>query len=120
MKFKDIPFNETKIPKGIQAMLKFNKFDLSIIKNESSYGNKMSLYEIAVFSGDTQIEMPGITEEGDTVKGFLSESDVEGIIKKMLLVTGTDPKTTEYPVDTKDTQGTRMDDSYYYFRKESD
>jgi glycosyltransferase involved in cell wall biosynthesis len=61
-----------------------------------------------------------LVEEGDTVKGFLSESDIEGIIKKMLLVTGADPKTTEYPVDTKDTQGTRMDDSYYYFKKESD
>jgi len=93
MKFKDIPFNETKIPKGIQAMLKFNKFDLSIIKNESSYGNANGLYEIAVFSGNDQIEMPGITEEGDTVKGFLSESDVEGIIKKMHLVSGADPET---------------------------
>ena len=29
------------------------------------------------------IEMPGITEEGDTVKGFLSENDVESIIEKM-------------------------------------
>jgi len=93
MKFKDIPFNKTKMPKGIQAMLKFNKFDLSIIKNESSYGSKMGLYEIAVFSGNTQIEMPGITEEGDTVKGFLSESDVESIIKKMHLVSGADPET---------------------------
>ena len=92
MKFKDIPFNETKMPKGIQALIKFNKFDLSIIKNESSYGNKMGLYEIAVFSGNTQIEMPGITEEGDTVKGFLSESDVESIIKKMHLVSGADPE----------------------------
>ena len=93
MKFKDIPFNETKMPKGIQAMLKFNKFDLSIIKNESSYGNANGLYEIAVFSGDTQIEMSGITEEGDTVKGFLSESDVESNIKKMHLVSGADPET---------------------------
>ena len=51
------------------------------------------LYEIAVFSGNDQIEMPGITEEGDTVKGFLSESDVESIIKKMHLVSGADPET---------------------------
>jgi len=93
MKFKDIPFNETTMPKGIQALIKFNKFDLSIIKNESSYGNAQGLYEIAVFKGKTQIEMPGITEQGDTVKGFLSESDVESIIKKMHLVSGADPET---------------------------
>ena len=91
MKFKDIPFNETKMPKGIQAMLKFNKFDLSIIKNESSYGNANGLYEIAVFSGNDQIEMPGITEEGDTVKGFLTEQEVLAIIKKMYLITGVEP-----------------------------
>jgi len=35
------------------------------------------LYEIAVFKDEDQVEMPGITEEGDTVKGFLKESDVD-------------------------------------------
>jgi len=25
---------------------------------------------------------------------------------------------TEYPVDPDDTKGTRMDDSYYYFKKD--
>ena len=119
MKFKDIKFNNTIRPEGIQALVMFKDYELSIIKNEASYGNAQGLYEIAVFKDNEQTELPGITEEGDTVKGFLTESDVEGIIKKMHLISGTDPKTTEYPVDTKDTQGTRMDDSYYYFRKES-
>jgi hypothetical protein len=36
--------------------------------------------------------MPGITEDHDTVKGFLSEDDVVGIVKKMHLVTGADPE----------------------------
>ena len=90
-KFEDIKFTETTMPKGIQAMLKFNKFDLSIIQNESSYGNANGLYEIAVFSGNDQIEMPGITEQGDTVKGFLSEDEVVGIVKKMHLISGADP-----------------------------
>ena len=52
----------------------------------------MGLYEIAVFKGNDQVELPGITEEGDTVKGFLTEGDVLGIIKKMHLVSGADPE----------------------------
>ena len=34
------------------------------------------------------VEMPGITEEGDTVKGFLTEDMVTGIMKKMMAVGG--------------------------------
>jgi hypothetical protein len=88
MTFNDITFNETLIPKGIQAKVRFGGYDLSIIQNEVSYGGRQGLYEIAVFKGDGQVEMPGITEEGDTVKGFLTESDVESILKKMYTVTG--------------------------------
>ena len=93
MKFEDLKFTETTVPNGIQSILKFaNDYELSIVKNEVSYGNKQGLYEIAVFKGDNQVELPGITEEGDTVKGFLSEGDVMGIIKKMHLVSGADPE----------------------------
>ena len=92
MKFKDIKFNQTEMPNGIQSMLKFGAYDLSIVKSDFSYGGKSGLYEIAVFKGDGQVELPGITEQGDTVKGFLSESEVEGIIKKMHLVSGADPE----------------------------
>ena len=88
MKFKDIKFNETDMPKGIQAMIHFGDYDLSIVKSDFSYGGKSGLYEIAVFKGDGQVELPGITEQGDTVKGFLNESNVEGIIKKMFTITG--------------------------------
>ena len=73
-------------------MVNFGEYDLSIIKNETSYGGKKGLYEIGVFKGQDMVEMPGITEEGDTVKGFLDESDVSGIIKKMHLATGSEPK----------------------------
>jgi len=91
--FADIPFKETKIPKGIQSVLKFgDDYELSIVKSDFSYGGKDGYYEIAVFKGDGQIEMPGITEEGDTVKGWLSQNDVMGIVKKMHLVTGADPE----------------------------
>ena len=88
MQFQDIEFQDTIVPKGIQAKLPFGEYELSIIKNESSYGFNQGLYEIAVFKGNDQCEMPGITEEGDTIKGFLSEEEVMGIIKKMSLISG--------------------------------
>ena len=88
MEFKDIEFQYTNVPKGIQAILPFGKYELSIIKNESSYGFHQGLYEIAVFDGYDQCELPGITEEGDTIKGFLSEQEVMGIIQKMSLISG--------------------------------
>ena len=91
--FADIPFKETKMPKGIQSILKFgDDYQLSIVKSDFSYGGNKGLYEIAVFTGDSQINMPGITEDHDTVKGYLTEDDVVGIVKKMHLVTGADPE----------------------------
>lgn len=91
--FEDIPFKETKIPKGIQAVLKFgDKYELSIVKSDFSYGGKNGYYEIAVFKGDDQVILPGITEDYDTVKGWLSQNDVIGIVKKMHLITGADPE----------------------------
>jgi hypothetical protein len=40
-----------------------------------------------VFKDAKMIELPGITAQGDTVKGFLTESDVETIILKMQTIT---------------------------------
>jgi hypothetical protein len=99
MQFKDIQFNETKMPKGIQSLVDFGNYQLSIIKNESSYGNDKGLYEIAVFKDNQQVELPGITEQGDTVKGFLSTDEVVAIIKKMHLVTGKEPKQVDFTVN---------------------
>jgi len=87
--FKMLP---TEMPKGIQAILNFGEYELSIVQNESSYGNKQGLYEIAVFKDNGQVELPGITAEGDTVKGFLTEDDVDCIIKKLYSITGVEPK----------------------------
>ncbi len=99
MKFKEIKFNKTDIPNGIQAMIDFGDYNLSIVKSDFSYGGKSGLYEIAVFKDDEQIEMPGITEQGDTVKGFLSQDEVTVIIKKMHLVTGKEPKQVDFTVN---------------------
>lgn len=92
MKLENFELLETEMPKGVQAILEFDTYELSIVKNESSYGNKQGLYEIAVFKDGEQYELPGVTNEGDTVKGWLTESDVDAIIKKMYLLTGTTPR----------------------------
>ena len=92
MKLKDFQLLVTEVPKGVQAILEFSNYELSIVKNEASYGNKQGLFEIAVFKDGKQKEMPGITNEGDTVKGWLTESDVDAIITKMYFLTGTTPR----------------------------
>jgi hypothetical protein len=97
MKFEDIKFVDTDVPKGIQALVPFGDYELSIVKNDVSYGGKSGLYEIGVFKfedgeANNLIEMPGITEPGDTVKGFLTEDGVMAIMKKMYFIAGVDAK----------------------------
>lgn len=92
MKLADFEMMETTSPNGVQVILKFgDKYDLSIVQNEVSYGNKQGLYEIAVFEDMDQVELPGITNPGDTVKGWLTEKDVNTIIKKMYTITMENP-----------------------------
>ncbi len=90
IKFKDFAIMQGE-PVGKQAVLGFGEYELSIVSHPGSYGGKKGLYEIGVFKGKNMVEMPGITEPGDTVKGFLTESDVDVIIKKMTMATGSDP-----------------------------
>ena len=89
MKLANLDMKQTISPLGVQAKVKFSGFMLSIIQNEISYGGSKGLYEIAVFSEGNQVELPGITTPGDTVKGFLTESDVDAILIKMHTITGT-------------------------------
>ena len=83
---------ETEIPKGVQAIIDFSLYELSIIQNEASYGNKQGLFEIAVFKDGEQTELPGITQPGDTVKGFLTSEEVDAILTKMYTITGKEGK----------------------------
>lgn len=92
MQFTDLDFRETSKPDGIQARVYFGDYELSIIKNEMSYGNQQGKYEIGVFNDVDAVELPGITEEGDTVKGWLTEDDVSGIMMKMKTITGVEGK----------------------------
>tara|TARA_B100001287_G_scaffold137115_1_gene115418 strand:+ start:1055 stop:1342 length:288 start_codon:yes stop_codon:yes gene_type:complete len=77
---------------GTQVILFFGDYELSIVSHSGSYGGQKGLYEIGVFKGNDMIQLPGITEEGDTVKGFLTEDDVSAIIKKMYFLTGNNPR----------------------------
>ena len=85
-KFDDLQF--VKFLDGVSATATHGEYELSVVKHSGSYGSSNGLYEIAVFKGDDMVEMPGITEEGDTVKGWLSEDMVTGIMKKMMAVGG--------------------------------
>ena len=91
MKLADFELMTTQSPNGVQTILEFGKYQLSIVCNELSYGNKQGLYEIAVFEDMDQVELPGITNPGDTVKGWLTESAVDGIIKKLYTITNQVP-----------------------------
>jgi hypothetical protein len=93
MKFEDVEMMpHTEIPNGVQAILQFgDDYKLSIVKSDFSYGGTKGLYEIGVFKSHTMVELPGITKEGDSVKGFLSPEEVNGIITKMKTITGVEP-----------------------------
>lgn len=71
---------------GGQIVLDFGRYHLSII--DDGYGREDGLYEIAVYSAENgvakhQIELIGITNPGDTVRGYLTEADVNEIINKL-------------------------------------
>mgnify|MGYP000020363193 FL=1 len=91
MKFKDIKFVNTNVPKGKQALVKFAPYELSIIQNDISYGGDKDLYEIGIFLGEDLIPLPGITDDGDCVQGYLTKDGVEAIMKKMFLITKKGP-----------------------------
>jgi len=79
---------------GRQIVLDFGKYHLSII--DDGYGRDRGLYEIAAFDScdgvaSDMTELPGITAEGDTVRGYLTESDVDAIIMKLHSITATIP-----------------------------
>ena len=82
----------TLVPRGYKANFDFDKYVLSIVQNDMSYGAAQGFYEICVFENDKQVELPGITDEGDAVKGWLTVEDVNSIIKKLTSITGVNAK----------------------------
>jgi hypothetical protein len=79
---------------GRQIVLDFGKYHLSII--DDGYGSDQNLLEIGAFDASDgvatgMIELPGITEDGDSVRGYLTETDVDIIITKLTTITGKEP-----------------------------
>jgi len=92
MKFKDLKMIESKYPNGVKATVQFGPhYELSIVKNEMSYGGKSGLYEIGVFKDNEMVSLSGITEQGDTVRGYLTEEKVDFIIESMSSLTKREP-----------------------------
>ena len=92
MKFKDLKMIESKYPNGVKATVQFGPhYELSIVKNEMSYGGKSGLYEIGVFKDNEMVSLSGITEQGDTVRGYLTEEKIDFIIESMSSLTKREP-----------------------------
>ena len=98
MNFYDVKMMPMEKPfNGVQAILDFGEYHLSIVKHDYSYGGKQGKFEIGVFESKDgiakgMVELPGITAMGDTIKGFLADYEVDAIIKKMKAITDVEPK----------------------------
>ena len=57
-----------------------NGYGLSIVRHENSYGGTRGLFEIMLIRNGEPYSLPPITNEDDTVNGFLTRSKVEEII----------------------------------------
>jgi hypothetical protein len=76
------------MPGGFQSLISFGEHhQLSVISGNGAYGSKNAPYEIAVFINGELANLPGITEADDTVKGYLTEDEVDTIIKKLHTIT---------------------------------
>ena len=73
MKFKDLKWR-AHAENDIQAWTEVNGYDVSIVRNQLSYGGEKGFYEIGVYKGDTMCDPLGW---GDDVKGWLTPEDVE-------------------------------------------
>ena len=93
MKFSEVEMLPMSPPyvNGTQAILDFGSYTLSIVKHDHSYGGLQGKFEIGVFQNGDMVELPGVTAEGDTVKGFLKDYEVDAIILKMIAATGNEP-----------------------------
>ena len=66
-----------------------NGYGLSIISHKGSYGGDRGLFEIMLVRNGQPCSFPPITQEGDTVNGFLTKEKVEEIIQDVELLPAT-------------------------------
>jgi len=75
MKFTELKWEGNAV-EGIQAIVELeNGFEVSVVRNDLSYGNQRGLYEIGVFNASGGMCDP--LGWGDDVKGWLKPEDVE-------------------------------------------
>ena len=75
---------------GVQGVVEYGPYELSIVSHKYSYGGDKGLFEVGVFNDDGMVELPGITENNDTVKGYLTSDAVNAIMLKMTTITGSE------------------------------
>jgi hypothetical protein len=77
---------------GLQCILDFgDDVELSIISGTGAYGGDRGLYEIAVLKNGEFAGLPGIVDVEEQVRGYLTEAEIDVIIKTMYLLTGKVP-----------------------------
>ena len=81
-RFNALKFEPHPMGNGVRAIMEFpNGYHASVIKSEFSYGGDTGLYELAVCDENGVTYDTPIT---DDVLGYLTESDVDEILGKIL------------------------------------
>jgi len=79
--FKDLKFKPHSIGNGVIARLLFdNKYGVSVVRFNGSYGGHKGLYELAVLFGDELCYTTKITND---VIGWLTPRKVSAIMKRV-------------------------------------
>lgn len=96
--WEGVPKDSPMIAGGKHLVLSFGSLYLLSIINDG-YGHKDGLLEIGAFNiWGEPLTMPGITEEDQNIKGFLDISEVCGIIKKLISLSGKTPVQEKGPM----------------------
>ena len=87
----ELPFFENLMLPDNMTVRRQKEFDngyaVSIIRNSMSYGHQQGLFEIGLFGPNGQmISAEGITDDGDTVRGWLSYEEVLEIFEKVAML----------------------------------
>jgi hypothetical protein len=85
-KLSDFIMMETQFPRGVQVVLDFDVYHLSIACNDMSAGYEDGLYETALFNSKD-----GLARDVIEVKGHLTEAAVDVIINDIHQLTKISP-----------------------------
>ena len=93
-KFDLLTFEKIKHQDGVQAIAEFpNGFGASVIKSDTSFGDKSGLFELAVLDNENG-NINSTTDIADDVIGWQDEDDIDRVLTAIskLLPDGTLPK----------------------------